>query len=523
MMNGRVVFPLDNPVGPRNARPCVREDGLDLNIPPVCRGVPHLQAFSTTLRPAPPAVAPLGAGPVPPFPAFFPGPVGMVPAVGSNGGGPSNDIIVGDAKGRVGVTPDNTISLGLRGGWGGDLGIEPGINGFGNNGGIVIGAVAILLTKSGNRVPGTDFRVPTPAEINAIAAFYLTLGRQADVNLSRIRLTDPIADLGRQIFLNDGTQGPMMDPSGAPLATGKCNVCHENMSSKSNVQVFNAVCAGLAQALNLDLDRDGQTARQGDPDDNPICGGTQFNFETGIENNPGDVADFQSIRAFQQPLPRDGGFARVPHIPQACKQTAGQSGFGTVVGIDFPGTNVKAGDCTEEFNTPVLVEAADSGPFFHDNSVDTIELAVAFYNSESFIKSSGGQILNAITPPPLAARPDIPIRLQASEQRAVAAALRVVNANNNLNLALDLVRAANTNANLAAAARRQLLRVARAEVGDAIEVLQGAQLNGRQLPLLIEIARRIDGANVGFFNRNDLPPIVTRLQQASAAIVTPVN
>jgi cytochrome c peroxidase len=535
MMNGRVVFPLDNPVGPRNARPCVREDGLDVNIPPVCRSVPHLQAFSTTLRPSPPAVAPLGVPMVtPPFQAFFPGPVAMVPPAGQTGDAPSNDIIVGDAKGRVGITVDNTITLGLRGGWGGDLGIEPGINGFGNNGGIVIGAVAILLTKSGNRVPGTDFRVPTPAEINAIAAFYNTLGRQADINLSAIRLTDPIADLGRQIFLNDGTMGPMMDPSGAPLATGKCNVCHENMSSKSNVRLFNLVCAGLAQALNLDLDRDGMTARQGDADDIPICGGTQFNFETGIENNPGDVADFQSLRTFQQPLPRDGGFARVPHNPQIatmvagrplCKMTAGQSGFGTVVGIDFPGTNVKAGDCTEEFNTPVLVEAADSGPFFHDGSVDTIELAVAFYNSEAFIQSSGGQILNAITPPPLPqTRPDIPIRLQSSEQRAVAAALRVVNANNNVLLATDLVRAANTNANLANASRRQLLRVARAEVGDAIEDLQGAQLNGRQIPVLIDIARRIDGANARvIFNRGDLPPILQRLAQVGAGLVTPMG
>jgi hypothetical protein len=186
---------------------------------------------------------------------------------------------------------------------------------------------------------------------------------------------------------------------------------------------------------------------------------------------------------------------------------------------------VKAGDCTEEFNTPVLVEAADSGPFFHDNSVDTIDLAVAFYNSEAFIQSSGGQILNAITPPPLPmTRPDIPIRLQSSEQRAVAAALRVVNANNNVLLATDLVRAANTNANLANASRRQLLRVARAEVGDAIEVLQGGQLNGRQLPLLIEIARRIDGANARFiFNRNDLPPILQRLAQVNAALVQPAS
>ena len=35
-------------------------------------------------------------------------------------------------------------------------------------------------------------------------------------------------------------------------------------------------------------------------------------------------------------------------------------------------------------NVPPLVEAADTGPFFHNNAVDTIEEAVHFYTTETF-------------------------------------------------------------------------------------------------------------------------------------------
>jgi cytochrome c peroxidase len=43
---------------------------------------------------------------------------------------------------------------------------------------------------------------------------------------------------------------------------------------------------------------------------------------------------------------------------------------------------------------PSLVEAADTAPFFHNNSVDTIEGAVGFYNTDAFNNSPSGQFLS---------------------------------------------------------------------------------------------------------------------------------
>ena len=41
-------------------------------------------------------------------------------------------------------------------------------------------------------------------------------------------------------------------------------------------------------------------------------------------------------------------------------------------------------------NTPPLIEAADTPPFFHNNSAATLEDAVAFYTSDTFHNSIAG-------------------------------------------------------------------------------------------------------------------------------------
>lgn len=83
------------------------------------------------------------------------------------------------------------------------------------------------------------------------------------------------------------------------------------------------------------------------------------NFDTGVENLPD-----QPARLTAQKVPRDDGL--------------GTPGDGT-------------------FNTPPLVEAADAGPFFHDNSVATLEAAVAFYDGDSFNNSPAGKALAGAT------------------------------------------------------------------------------------------------------------------------------
>ncbi len=43
-----------------------------------------------------------------------------------------------------------------------------------------------------------------------------------------------------------------------------------------------------------------------------------------------------------------------------------------------------SGLCFEQFNTPPLIEAADTGPFFHNNAFDTLEEAIEFYSTPEF-------------------------------------------------------------------------------------------------------------------------------------------
>ena len=38
----------------------------------------------------------------------------------------------------------------------------------------------------------------------------------------------------------------------------------------------------------------------------------------------------------------------------------------------------------EEFNSPPVVESADTGPFFHNHTVKDLESAVAFYGTPAF-------------------------------------------------------------------------------------------------------------------------------------------
>jgi len=83
--------------------------------------------------------------------------------------------------------------------------------------------------------------------------------------------------------------------------------------------------------------------------------GQNNNFDTGVEVSEATIAlrEQYGIGA----LPFDGGFGLVPN----------SGGFGD-----------------GSFNTPPLVEAADTLPLFHNNSAETLEAAIAFFNSDAF-------------------------------------------------------------------------------------------------------------------------------------------
>jgi cytochrome c peroxidase len=117
------------------------------------------------------------------------------------------------------------------------------------------------------------------------------------------------------------------------------------------------------------------------------------------------------------------------------------------------------------FNTPPLVEAADTGPFFHNNAVTTIEAAVAAYNSTAFNNSPAGQIIRQTTGSGIA--------LDGSQVQAIASFLRVINALENIRQSEDYLLGKGT----AATGPADALRLAAIETGHAIEVLNAARLH----------------------------------------------
>lgn len=166
----------------------------------------------------------------------------------------------------------------------------------------------------------------------------------------------------------------------------------------------------------------------------PGLGTFNFNFNTGVEDALRNQIGPDPLR------PPDGGFGTQPN---------GNGSFGN-------GT----------FNTPVLVEAADTGPFFHNNLVDIIEDAVAFYNRQEFQDSPSGQFLRLLPDGSLA---PTAIDLLDFEVNQVAAFLRVINAIENIRSVTDASHKAKGSNTLVEA--RKHLRVALADCQDAIDVL----------------------------------------------------
>ncbi len=190
------------------------------------------------------------------------------------------------------------------------------------------------------------------------------------------------------------------------------------------------------------------------------------NFNTGVEDLPDQSADLIDPR-----VPPDDGL--------------GTPGDGT-------------------FNTPTLVEAADTGPFFHNNSVETIEGAVAFYDGESFNNSPAGQVLAGLDPN------GVGIRLDATQIVAVAAFLRVVNALENIRESIALLNERT----------KTSLRQAAAEAEDAAMVLSGGGLHPSAVANLRDARRLIHDAGRSFFSKTRLiREALVELKKARADLI----
>ena len=128
-----------------------------------------------------------------------------------------------------------------RTGWSGD-----GAPGRGTLQEFAFGAIVQHFTRSLARVPGSDFRLPTQAELDALEAFQLFSGRQRNVLTPALGFGDPAAQAGRDSMLNEA----------------QCVACHRDIV--------------------------------GDP-------ATNFNFDTGVDRL---ALPFKSASN----MPSDGGF-----------------------------------------------------------------------------------------------------------------------------------------------------------------------------------------------------------------------
>jgi cytochrome c peroxidase len=255
------------------------------------------------------------------------------------------------------------------------------------------GAVIQHFTKSLNREPAVDFRLPTDHELDALKAFQLSLGRQEkEVVLAALTFTDGFVERGKALFVS------------APSRNGfrSCNGCHNNAGANTG-----------------DVNRNFAT-------------GTMF-----MANAPACLLGFIA--------PGDGGFgAGVTDMSRRDLCGTGPNG-GPKATVRFQGDL--------KMNTPSLIEAADTPPFFHNNTAATIEDAVAFYTTDTFDATAGNAFV-----------------LTDEEINQIAAVLRALNV-------LENIRSSNAYAGRAIdpdelAPRDELVDLAIAETTDAIEVLR---------------------------------------------------
>lgn len=158
------------------------------------------------------------------------------------------------------------------------------------------------------------------------------------------------------------------------------------------------------------------------------------NFNTRVERLP-----LQPARLIDPTIPIDGGF-----------------------GTAF---NPEGGLGNGTFNTPSLVEAADTAPFFHNNSINTIELAVQFYEFS----------FGPTQVPPNLVSFQLNQGFGTAQIQAIGAFLRVINALENIRSSIDLEQRAQQQAAIKDAT--DLLVLSIADLEDAIDVLSDASLH----------------------------------------------
>lgn len=87
-----------------------------------------------------------------------------------------------------------------------------------------VGAVIQHYPKTLRRIAPNDFRLPNDVELDAMAAFLLSLGRSEDPDLSKLTFSSPLVAHGKQLYLKADTA---------------CNDCHLNGGANALFSGFN--------------------------------------------------------------------------------------------------------------------------------------------------------------------------------------------------------------------------------------------------------------------------------------------
>ena len=332
--------------------------------------------------------------------------------------------------------------------------------GWGNDGpplrDFALVAIAQHAPTTLSRTPGVDFRVPTDEELDAMVAYQLSLGRQEDFNLPTLELKSTLATNGKTLYLDSGN---LLEPGHK-----NCNGCHFNGGGSAGMS-FNDQTPGF-----------------------PDIDGSPRGFNIGASTNLNETP-----LALALSLPRDGGFGQIPTV---------FGSFGNTDDLPPPFGHFEI----EEFNSPPVVESADTGPFFHNHTVNDLESAVAFYGTPAFQTT----LQNFAVPVNISADPDDP------EVLAIAAFLRVLNALENIRSSINIAERGRRMRT--ADDMRELARLSIAETIDAMQVLSDGALQGPVEPAILSARVRLLAARLALEAARHLqtPQSIEKLLDAAA-------
>ena len=205
------------------------------------------------------------------------------------------------------------------------------------------GAILQHFTGSLDRIPGSDFRFATAAELDAMEAFTLWLGRRAlnaeenaiqgtvnatEFDVKLLDFKDARVALGREHFIREAefqTQGRGDPEANNPDSGSGCDNCHVNGGAIT------------------------QTAGGGD--------GSNVQAETQVEPSSEAIG----LAVVGVPLPHDPG---------------GSDSIGRVPENTFD----------DDFNVQSIIESAEKRAWFHNHkTLDSLEESILHYTSSDFI------------------------------------------------------------------------------------------------------------------------------------------